>query len=76
MIQELETVVLVRDIEEHGLMEGDVGAVVHCYADGLAYEVEFVSADGRTIALLTLMAEDIRPVTGSDVLLLHARAVA
>jgi hypothetical protein len=47
------TVVLARDVHEHGLREGDLGAVVEVYEpDGL--EVEFVTASGRTAALLTL----------------------
>ena len=36
MIGELDTVVLTHDIPVHGLKKGDVGAVVHCYADGAA----------------------------------------
>ncbi|HZT61297.1 MAG TPA: DUF4926 domain-containing protein [Pyrinomonadaceae bacterium] len=74
MINELDTVVLKRDVVEHGLKEGDVGAVVHRYADGEAFEVEFVTAAGRTVALLTLTAQDIRPLGGRDIL--HARELA
>jgi len=61
-VKELDTVVLTHDVAEYGLVQGDVGAVVHCYADGHTYEVEFVSADGRTVALLTLTDADIRPL--------------
>ena len=35
-MNELELVVLKRDIPEHGLARGDVGTVVHVYADGAA----------------------------------------
>jgi len=70
-VQELDTVVLTHDMAEYGLVQGDVGAVVHCYADGRTYEVEFVSADGRTIALLTLTDADIRPLHQNEIL--HAR---
>jgi len=46
----LDTVVLTRDLPEHGLRAGDLGAVVELYgADGL--EVEFVQASGQTKAL-------------------------
>ncbi|HEX5135676.1 MAG TPA: DUF4926 domain-containing protein [Planctomycetota bacterium] len=63
--KELQTVVLDRDLPEHGLRKGDLGAVVHMYEpDGL--EVEFVSASGRTEALVTLKASDVRAVAGSD----------
>jgi hypothetical protein len=61
----LETVVLDRDLPEHGLRRGDLGAVVEIYEpDGL--EVEFVTASGRTGALLTLKESDVRPVAESD----------
>ena len=38
MIRESDTVVLAHDIPEHGLKKGDVGAVVHRYGDGAAWE--------------------------------------
>jgi hypothetical protein len=63
MIRELDAVVLTRDIEEHGLKQGDLGAVVHCYTNGMAFEVEFVTAEGKTVALLTLAPQDIRPMS-------------
>lgn len=61
MFEELETVELTHDIKKHGLKEGDIGAIVNIYNDGKAYEVEFVAPNGRTIALLTLMPDEIRP---------------
>lgn len=74
MIRELDTVVLTRDVQEYDLKEGDIGAVVHCYGDGAAFEVEFVTAEGRTVALLTLNPTDIRPIGGREVL--HVRELA
>ena len=74
MFNELETVVLTRDIAEHGLKNGDIGAVVHSYQDGTAFEVEFVTGGGGTIAVLTLEEEDLRPVSAREVL--HARELA
>jgi len=68
---ELETVVLTHDIEEHGLREGDMGAVVNVYGNGEAGEVEFVTATGRTVALVTLKASDVRSTKSNDVL--HVR---
>ena len=63
----LDTVVLNRDIPEHGLRAGDLGAVLELYgADGV--EVEFVRASGQTKALLTLKTIDLRSVAESDVL--------
>lgn len=74
MVQELDTVVLTHDISEYTLQRGDVGAVVHCYKDGFTFEVEFVTADGKTIAVLTLNQADIRPISGREVL--HTRELA
>ena len=74
MIRELDTVVLKRDIQEQGLTQGDVGAVVHRYRDRGAFEVEFVTAEGKTVAVLTLAPGDIRPMHGGEIL--HARALA
>jgi hypothetical protein len=60
-----ETVVLRRDLPEHGLRAGDLGAVVEIFLpDGL--EVEFVTASGRTSALVTLKESDVRPVADTD----------
>jgi hypothetical protein len=74
MIRELETVVLLRDVPEHDLKSGDVGAVVHRYDTGKAFEVEFVTAQGKTLAVLTLTESDVRPVRGSEIL--HVRELA
>jgi len=74
MIRELDTVALTHDVDEYGLKQGDVGAVVHCYRDGATFEVEFVTAEGKTIALLTLDRTGIRPIGGREVL--HVRELA
>jgi hypothetical protein len=59
MFKVLDTVVLGRDLPEHGLRRGDLGAVVDVHApDGL--DVEFVADSGRTRALLTLRVSDVR----------------
>jgi hypothetical protein len=65
--RELDTVVLLRDQPEAGLRAGDLGAVVQVY-DTEALEVEFVTASGRTQALLTLPSRDLRPVRDDDLL--------
>jgi hypothetical protein len=69
----LDTVVLTRDLPEHGLRHGDIGAVVEVYEpDGV--EVEFVTGSGRTPALVTLKAADVRSLADSEIL--TARSVA
>ena len=74
MFNELDTIVLSRDLKEHGLTRGDVGAIVHRYADGKAFEVEFVTGEGRTIAVTTLTNSDIRPMQRQEIL--HVRTFA
>jgi hypothetical protein len=65
--KELDTVVLDRDVPESGLRKGDLGAVVQTYEpDGL--EVEFVTASGRTQALVTLRVGDVRAVMDEDLI--------
>jgi Domain of unknown function (DUF4926) len=69
----LDTVVLDRDLPEYSLRAGDLGAVVEVYEpDGL--EVEFVTASGKTQALVTLNVKDVRPVQDGD--LIAVRSVA
>jgi hypothetical protein len=64
-IRELDSVVLERDLPEHGLRKGDLGAVVQLYSPD-SFEIEFVRASGSTQALVHLTRADIRPVADSD----------
>lgn len=64
---EFDTVVMKIDMPSHGLKGGDVGAVVQVYSDD-AVEVEFVTASGRTQALVMLATSSIRPVGPKDIL--------
>lgn len=74
MINELDLVVLTRDYDEYGLKSGDVGTVVHCYKDNKSFEIEFVTAEGKTVAVLSLADPDIRPFEQSEIL--HVRDIA
>ena len=71
MIKELDTVVLSRDLPEHGLKEGDIGAVVHSYKEGKAFEVEFIAGHGGTLAVVTLESRDVRLMKDKEIL--HVR---
>jgi hypothetical protein len=71
MINELDTVVLTRDLPGTDLRAGDVGAVVHVYPGASAFEVEFVAGDGSTIAVATLESDSVRLRRSSEVL--HVR---
>ena len=74
MIKEHERIVLKTDVPAEGLKAGDVGTVVHIYKDGGAYEVEFVSLEGRTLAVATLEAAHVRPVHPREIT--HARELS
>jgi hypothetical protein len=67
MITEHATVVLTENIPASGLEAGDVGVVVHVHRDGEAYEVEFMSLDGGTIAIQTLEARQVREARSRDI---------
>jgi len=71
MFNVLDTVVLMRDVPDAGLRRGDLGAVVEVYGPG-AFEVEFVAASGRTQALVTLSATDLRHVDDHDLISVRA----
>jgi predicted transcriptional regulator len=74
MIKEHDRVVLKTAIAAEGLEAGDVGTVVHVYKDGLAYEVEFTTLDGKTAAVATVEAAQVRPIGSREIN--HARALA
>ena len=71
MIKEHERIVLKTAIAAEGLEAGDVGTVVHVYRDGRAYEVEFTTLEGKTAAVVTVEAADVRPVNKREIT--HAR---
>jgi hypothetical protein len=73
MIDELNSVALTRDLPEHGLAAGDIGTIVLRYQKGNGYAVEFVTAEGKTVAVLTLTKDDVRELGGGEIL--HARAI-
>lgn len=74
MIQELDVVVLRRDVPDVGLEAGDVGTVVLIHAGDAGYEVEFATLAGETVAVITVPADAIRPIGPREIA--HARAVA
>lgn len=75
MIKLLDTVVLEKDIPEHDLKKGDLGAVVDIYEpDGL--EVEFVMGSGKTKALITLKTSDVRAMSETDILSVRSEDAA
>jgi hypothetical protein len=71
MIKEHDRVVLRKAIPAQGLKVGDVGTVVHVHKKGEAFEVEFLTLHGETVAVATLAASQVRPVQKREIT--HAR---
>ena len=72
MIHDLDRVILTTDLPAHGLKTGDVGSVVLDH-DGQGYEVEFMTLDGETLAVVSLFPNQLRPIGHREIA--HARAV-
>ena len=76
MFKEHEQIVLTADIlgdEGEELKPGDVGIVIHGHPGNAAVVVEFMSLDGDTVAIATVLPSQARPVTSADIT--HARTV-
>lgn len=74
MFKEFDLVVLKRDLMPEGLKAGDAGAVVLAHRNGEAFEVEFATLAGDTLAVGTVNAADLRAVRARENM--HAREIA
>lgn len=67
-----QRVVLTRDLPEQGLRAGDVGVIVEHYPARAetpeGYELEFFSATGQTIAVVSVPATAVREANPHEVL--------
>jgi len=70
-MKELDAVVLTDDLPEYGLRAGDLGTVVLIHPAEAGYEVEFATLEGDTVAVVTLLASQVRPVRPQEIA--HAR---
>jgi len=73
-IKEFDTVILTEDLNDTELKAGDVGAVVHVYEEGNAFEVEFFNLNGDTLAVQTLFSHQLRLSRQKEIT--HARETA
>ena len=76
MFKEHNQIVLTVDVvgdEGEELKSGDVGTIIHIHPNGEALVVEFLSLNGDTVAIATVLPSQARPVTNAD--LTHARTV-
>jgi len=70
--------VLTQSLPEDGVWAGDVGTVVHHYPTGAGqpdgYEVEFFSANGDTVAVVSVSEDILRAPTHEDRLAVRLNA--
>jgi len=71
MIKEHDCVILTQDLPDAGLKVGDVGTVIHIHQGDAGYEVEFMTLVGETVAVVTLLPPQLRPIARRD--LAHVR---
>ncbi len=67
MIAERASIVLTESLPSAGLEAGDVGVVVYVHRNGEAYEVEFLTLNGTTVAVETLTAHQVRAAGSRDI---------
>jgi hypothetical protein len=60
-------------VESERLKAGDVGTVVHLHKKGEAYEIEFMTLNGETVTVATLLASQVRPIEPREIV--HARTL-
>jgi hypothetical protein len=62
-------VILTVNLPHQGLCAGDVGTLVECHeipGKETGYSVEFFDMTGRTVAVVTVPAHQLRVPTGAD----------
>ena len=67
----LPIIMTTTDLPEYGLKAGDIGTAVSVHDQHQGYEIEFVSLDGETVAVVSLTATQIRPIGRKEIA--HAR---
>ncbi|MGF1613972.1 MAG: DUF4926 domain-containing protein [Gammaproteobacteria bacterium] len=67
MIKEHDCVVLTQDLPEEKMKAGDIGTVVHVHQGGAGYEVEFMTLASETVAIITLLPTQVRPIVQRDI---------
>jgi hypothetical protein len=63
MIQELDTIILVKDYPDQGLVKGDVDTVVLVHGGGKAFKVEFVTLTGDALAVLAVKVDATQTIS-------------
>jgi hypothetical protein len=66
-MKELDIVVLAQDFPELKLQAGDIGTIVLTHGENAGFEVEFCTLDGETVAVETLLPNQIRPISRGEI---------
>ena len=74
MIKELDSVVITTDLPAHNLTKGDLGTVVLVHEGGKGCTVGFMTLTGKTLAVVTLLAPQVRLIAKDEIA--HARSIA
>jgi Domain of unknown function (DUF4926) len=61
MIKEHDRVALTEDIPEYGLKRGDIATVVMVHSIP-GYELEFVTLNGETLAVISVFPQQVRAI--------------
>ena len=67
MFKEHDIVVLTVDIPGDGLEAGDIGTIIHVHGESEAFIVEFMTFTGRTVAVVSVSADQVRAISDFDV---------
>jgi hypothetical protein len=67
-LKDLDLAALRQDLPAYGLVADDIGTVVQVYADREAFEAEFVTTGGRTLAVQTFSVQQVARVPSGHVL--------
>ena len=73
-LQEHDQFVLIAEVtgdDDEELKPGDVGIIVHIHPGGEAFVGEFVTLNGNSSVIATVLSTQARPVTDKDIV--HAR---
>jgi len=75
MPKEFERVYMIEDLPDTPYIKGDVGVIAHVYESAEGFEVEFFAADGSTLSVETVSADQVRSCSGiKSVLHIHGKA--
>ena len=75
-LHEHDQFVLTADVSGDGgeeLKPGDVGVIIHIHPGGEAFVGEFVTLNGNSSVIATVLPSQARPVTDKDIV--HARVL-